>query len=207
MMRTMTSELILVRHGRVDPAWHGRIYGCLDVPLSDDGRAEAHRAAAYLARERLDAVVHSGLSRTRFGAACIAAGRPLEPRGEADLREIDRGAWARRTFEQLEADEPGAFAAWRAEPWTRRPPGGESMGDLSDRVLPVLDDLAREHGGGVVAVVAHSHVLRCALARALGRDDAMEQHVPTGPVLRFTWKPRGIADLREQQTFGSTDPA
>ncbi|NOT31084.1 MAG: bifunctional RNase H/acid phosphatase, partial [Planctomycetes bacterium] len=58
------TRLYLVRHGEVDAAWHGRIYGALDVPLSERGRSEAARAARTLAEVELAAVVSSGLART-----------------------------------------------------------------------------------------------------------------------------------------------
>ena len=45
------TRLFLVRHGAVERAWRGRIYGDLDVPLSAAGEAQARRIAAILRPE------------------------------------------------------------------------------------------------------------------------------------------------------------
>jgi len=201
----METDLYLVRHGQVRADWQGRIYGCLDVPLSDQGRDEARRAAAQLADMHLDGVACSGLSRTRYGAECIAKGRGLELLVDAELRELERGAWAGMTFEELELQQPGVMAAWRADPWTTRPPEGESMGDLAARVLPALDELTERFPKGTLAVVAHSHVVRCAISRALGEEASMQLEVPTAAILHFRWTPDGPAELVSTRTLGNVD--
>lgn len=197
----MRTDIILVRHGQVAPEWQGRIYGCLDVPLSEHGRGEARRAASFLAKESLDAVMSSGLSRTRYGAEWLAKGRGLEVEHDADLREIERGEWAGLSFDELEEISPGAMASWRKDPWTSRPPRGESMGDLAARVVPVLDRLAGRYPGGQVAVVAHSHVLRVAIARAVGPEKSMTMDVPTGSILALDWTADGPVRVRWTETF------
>jgi len=198
----MRTDFLLVRHGQVEAAWRDRIYGCLDVPLSDQGRAEARRAARFLAAEPLDAVLSSGLSRARYGAAWLAREHRLEVRHDAASREINRGEWAGLSFDDLEARHPGALAAWREAPWTTQPPGGESMSDLAARVCPVLDDLAREFVGGQVGIVAHSHVLRAALARFEGERASMQRDVPTGSIFALDWTADGPVNLRWSEIFG-----
>jgi len=79
------------------------------------------------------------------------------------------------------------------------------MSDLSTRVLEVLDQLAEEHPSGALAVVVHSHVVRCALARVLDPTRAMSEHLPTGSVLHFAWYRDRSAELLSVETFGSTE--
>ena len=167
------SRIYWVRHGEVETAWRGKLYGALDVPLSDAGKAQAETSAALLSGVHLDQLWSSTLERARFGAEAIARARtrddaPLDVRTDPDLIELDRGAWAGLTFEELERREPGAFAAWRADPEDRRPPGGESLNDLADRVLRAVDRLAAELDGGGAAVVAHGWVIRVILSTACG---------------------------------------
>lgn len=197
----MRTEIFLVRHGQVDAAWRERIYGCLDVPLSDHGRSEARRAAAFLAKQPFEAVLSSGLSRTRYGAEWIARGRGLQVQPDAALRELDRGAWAGLSFAELDAQEPGAFENWKAHAWTCGPPGGESMADLGKRVWPVLDELAEQNHGKQVVVVAHMHVLKAALAKVLGEQAAMDHEIPTGSILALDWTADGPVSLSSLETF------
>lgn len=202
----MATDLFLVRHGEVEAHWRGRLYGCLDVKLSDRGRDEARRAADYLRPERLAAVVGSGLGRTRYGAAWIAKGRPLEERHDARLREIDRGDWCGLTFDELEGQLAGGMGAWRADAWNMRPPQGENMADVATRVHAALDELAEQHAGEKVAVVVHAHVIRAALARALDRELVMQLDIPTGTVVALDWSPGTRAFLHWIHPFTGAAP-
>lgn len=198
-----STRLWLLRHGRVSDAWHGRIYGCLDVPLSPLGERHALRCAALLAERPLRAVVSSGLARTEHGAALLRAPRDLPRRDEPELRELDRGEWAGLSFEQLEARHPGAWDSWRADPVQGRPPGGESLADLCSRALPPLEALVGEHGGGEVAVVAHSWVIRCTLCEALDLPlaAAARLDLPAGGLVALDW-PVQSAGIRRPVVVG-----
>ncbi len=185
----MLTRLFLVRHGEVAPEWSGRIYGCMDVPLSATGEEQARRAAQRLRDVELDAVVHSGLARATFGAARLAEGRACATHVDSDLREIDRGAWAGLSREEIDAREPGALSAWFGAPAATRPPGGESLEDLAQRVRPRLDAWAAAHPGGGVACVAHLWVLRIAVGEALRLplDGAPRLAVATGGMVVVDW--------------------
>lgn len=202
----MPMDLLLVRHGEVEAHWRGRLYGCLDVRLSDTGRDEARRAAQFLKPEPLNAIISSGLARTRYGASWIAQARPFEETHDARLREIDRGDWVGLTFAELNAQVPGGMDAWRADAWNMRPSGGENMTDVAERVCEVLDELATKHDGQRVCVVAHSHVIRAALSRALDRDLVMELDLPTGSVVSVDWAVGAPAILHWIQTFAGPEP-
>jgi len=167
-MSERPERLFLLRHGEVDAAWHGRIYGALDVPLSAGGKEEARRAARRLAGLELGAVVSSGLARTEFGAELLREPRGLPALVDPELRELERGAWAGLTLAELEAQAPGAFAAWARQPAATRSPGGESLTDLAQRVLPRVRHWCRAHAGRDVALVVHGWVVRVVLCEALG---------------------------------------
>lgn len=186
------TRLHLVRHGRVDARWSGRLYGDLDVELSDEGRAQARRAAQRLAERPLDRVVSSDLARARYGAECIAEGRELEVSSDPALREISRGEWAGRQIEELRRERPGALEAWFEDPEAARPPGGESIADLRARVLPALAGLVAAHPGGEVAVVAHGWVIRATLGWVLGLPSTAltKLHVPPASIATIDWLPR-----------------
>ncbi|MEM7308869.1 MAG: histidine phosphatase family protein [Planctomycetota bacterium] len=192
-----TTRFHLIRHGRVDEAWHGRIYGDLDVPLAPEGREEARRIAAVLAGTTFDAVVSSGLARAEFGAAALREGRGLPRSDEPRLREISRGEWAGLTFEELDERQPGAFAAWLADP-SQRPPGGESLDDVAARVVPPIEELARARAGAQLGVVCHSWVARVLACRALGLPptSATRMDLPTAGNVVVDWPSGAVPGLR-----------
>jgi len=199
----MTTLVYLVRHGEVDPDWRGRIYGGLDIELSDGGRDEARTSARVLAAAPIDRVISSPLRRARYSADLIAEPRGLGVLEHDGLREIDRGEWAGLTFEELDARDPGAHARWLADPIAKRPPGGESLGDLARRVRSALVDALDGHADGpprVAAVAAHGWVVRTLLCDALGvpYDAAERLRTRTGSVHAVEWRagaPRRLAGL------------
>jgi broad specificity phosphatase PhoE len=192
------TRVFLVRHGEVAEHWRGRIYGALDVPLSDDGRREAERAARTLAGVHLAAVVSSGLARTEYLAAALRHGRRLERRDDSALRELERGAWAGLSLAELEARSPGALAAWFEAASHARPPGGESLGDLAARVGPRVAHWVHDHAGSALALVTHGWVIRVLVCRALRAplELAPRLDVRTGDVSVLTWSdPAGEPEL------------
>lgn len=170
MKTSETTRLYLLRHGEVESAWRGKIYGNLEVELSDRGRRDARDCAVRLAEVPLAGILSSGLGRTAYGAARLARGRSVTPAVEPRLREIDRGAWRGRTFAQVDREFGGAWSRWAADPAGQSPPGGESLADLAARVRPALAEWSERFSGHAWAAVAHSWVVRVALCDAFGLD-------------------------------------
>ena len=134
-----------------------------DVQLTADGRRQAEAAADELAPVAFDRVVTSGLPRTLETARIVAPGR--EPESRHALREIESG--------DLRGLEPGRVqelmtAAFRGVvPPEARFLGGESIRELSDRVLPEIEALVADDGWDVLLLVLHGAVNRAILGRAI----------------------------------------
>ncbi|HKB15917.1 MAG TPA: histidine phosphatase family protein [Planctomycetota bacterium] len=174
------TRFLWIRHGEVDATWGGRVYGDLDVALSERGRAQAKEVAGWLSGTRLDAVVSTDLVRSRFGAEAIASGHGLPITLERDLRELDRGAWRGLTWEEVEAKFPGGRRRFLEDPdW--REHGGESMNQVGGRVVTAVTRLAARHAGGTVAVVGHLWPIRIAIASALRLPLARVTHLHVEP--------------------------
>jgi broad specificity phosphatase PhoE len=156
------SALLLVRHAEPEGDAHGRVYGSLDVGLSDAGRGHALRLAESLGRFDFTAVYTSPRRRALETAEPIAALRRLAPVVEPDLREIDFGALEGRRYDEIERSEPELFRAWMETPTAVRFPGGESFDDLRARALRALDSIRRRQPAAVV--VTHGGVVRAGLA-------------------------------------------
>ncbi|WP_419191482.1 histidine phosphatase family protein [Engelhardtia mirabilis] len=184
-----TTRLHLVRHGLVEDRWLGRLYGDLDVSLSEFGRDQAREAARTLADVELAAVASSDLARAIFGAEAIAASRGLEVAALPGLREISRGDWAGQRIVDLRDQHPGALEAWNADPEHVRPPAGESISDLRARVLPALEALASASPGADVAIVAHGWVIRSTVGWTLGlpAEHVRRLHVPPASITTIDW--------------------
>ncbi|WP_157419760.1 histidine phosphatase family protein [Actinomadura kijaniata] len=164
--------VLLVRHGasraaRADAPFP-LVGGHADPELAAEGHRQAERVCARLAGERLDAVYVTTLRRTAQTAAPLVRRLGIEPRVEADLREVHLGAWEGGLFRRMVAeDAPEARRLWAEERWDVIP-GAESNEALAARVRRGIDRIAAAHPGGRVAVFTHGGVIAQALSLAAG---------------------------------------
>ncbi|MCC7274967.1 MAG: histidine phosphatase family protein [Alphaproteobacteria bacterium] len=168
----------LVRHGETEWNAGRRLQGQQDSPLTERGRRQAVAIADLLGRllprEEPIRLVTSPLGRTRATAAPIAAALGLEPVHDARLAEIGLGAWEGMTWDEIDAQFPGALAD--AAPHERyfRAPGGESHAAMAERLGGWLAD-AEGH------TVAVSHGMAGRVLRGLygGLDPIEALRLPT----------------------------
>ncbi len=158
--------IYLMRHGAVPKEMTRRLYGRLDVPLSDFGRRQAASWRDRLAHLSFAAVITSPLSRSRETAQLATAGRDLPRIVEPAFQEIHLGAWEGLTVDEVE-ELFGIRIPPRRITADGRPEGGESFSDLAARVLPAFDAYATRFAGRPLLIVAHGAVNRVILARAL----------------------------------------
>ena len=185
----MAATFLLIRHAAhvdLDAKLSGRSPG---IPLSPAGLAQAARLGQALAREPIAAIVASPLDRTRATATAIAQAHqpPLAVQVDEQLIEIDMGDWTGRAFDTLAGDP--AWLAWNTRRGSARIPGGETMGEAQGRIIAVLDRLARDGDGAVIAVVSHSDMIRAAVAHVLGLplDNLLRFDIGPASITRIVW--------------------
>lgn len=174
----MRRRLYVMRHGAVayfDPA--GRPVAPDDVPLTDEGRAQAEATHALLAEVELDRVIASNLPRAQETAGLVAPGREIEAWN--DLREIAGADLASIPPDELEEAFVHAFRG--VVPNEKRFLGGESIGELFDRVLPSLERLLGDDSWDTALVVAHGAVNRAILSYALTGERMFLGHFEQAP--------------------------
>jgi probable phosphoglycerate mutase len=133
-----------------------------DVLLTEHGRTQARAAAEALAGVAFDRVITSGLPRTLETARIVAPGR--EPEHNHRLREIESGDI--RGLRPAVVQEMMTAAFRGTVPLETQFLGGETIGELLDRVLPELDALLEDESWDVLLLVLHGAVNRAILSRA-----------------------------------------
>ncbi len=157
-------RVYLMRHAQVTYFGEGgRPFEPEAVALTDEGREQARAAATTLAGIAFDRVVTSGLPRTVETARLVAGER--DPERWPELRELEGG----RLGDIPEDDLETAFtaAARGIVPEETRFLGGETIGELFDRVLPALERLLADPDWDIVLAVLHGGVNRALLSYAL----------------------------------------
>jgi broad specificity phosphatase PhoE len=149
----------LVRHG---PTHAKAMIGWTDLPADLSDTAALARLNAHLPPAA--PVLSSDLSRAIATADALHP-RPRLPHDPA-LREIHFGTWERRSFAEVEAEDPTLIRAFWDQPGDIRPPGGESWNDLTARTWAALDRL--QGTAPDIIIVAHFGPILAALQRASG---------------------------------------
>jgi broad specificity phosphatase PhoE len=161
------TEIILVRHGETEWNSGHRVQGHTDVPLSERGRLQAERLGPRLAREPIRALYASDLGRAVQTAEPAAALLGLTIVSSAAFREADYGAWEGLTADEIAARYPEEYSLWRIDSARHRPPSGESLERLQERVMRGVTEVLECHGGETVCVVAHGGSVRAAICGLL----------------------------------------
>jgi probable phosphoglycerate mutase len=161
-------ELLLVRHAEPVRIGPGEGDGPVDPVLTDRGREQADRLAAWLAPEAIDHVVTSPLLRARETAAPLLGLVGGEAEIDDVLVEYDARADHYIPVEELRETRDERWTAMVEGRWEEF--GGDEPAVFRSRVVPRLDAIAAAHPGARVAVVCHGGVINVYLADVLGID-------------------------------------
>ncbi len=174
----MRRRLYLMRHGAVSYfAADGRPVDPDAVSLNDEGRAQAEAARALLEHVTFDRVLASGLPRTVETARIVAADATIEEWEE--LRELRGDRLSGIPVEELESEFVHAFRG--VVPNDKRFLGGETVGELFDRVLPALERLLADGSWDTTLAVLHGAVNRAILSYALTGERMFLGHFEQAP--------------------------
>ncbi len=163
-------RIYLMRHGDVtyfDAS--GRSIDPETVPLNANGREQASAAGRAFAAQQVhfDRVIASGLPRTIETAQRVLAetGQHVDLEIEPAWQEIRGGKLGSIPVKDLEAAFLSVFDGVVAE--DTRFLGGETIGELFDRVLPALTALRENTSWDTALLVLHGGVNRAILSHAI----------------------------------------
>ncbi|HWX50316.1 MAG TPA: histidine phosphatase family protein [Roseomonas sp.] len=168
------TRFFLIRHAIVEPSARVMMYGDMDVAVCALAMAQESAAYRWLAQRlpRKAHWFHTPLSRTRTTAAAIVAAGYPEPEMTVEPRFAEQhlGEWQGLSYDtlaELLRDPPHPFWPHGA---FERPPGGESLQDVIDRIGPALEEMVEQRTGEDLVIVAHGGSIRAAVAHALKLD-------------------------------------
>ena len=161
----MKSQLAIVRHGQSAYNLENKFTGFADVDLTAQGREEAVMCGCKLQKMHFDDCFTSVLKRAIETLHII-----LETTGQTQLPVFKDAALNERNYGDLQglnkAETAEKYGSDKVALWRRSfdvaPPGGESLKQTQDRVLPYyyahIEPLLQQ--GKNVLVVAHGNSLR-----------------------------------------------
>ncbi len=159
--------ILLIRHGQTAANRDALLVGRIDPPLTELGEAQAERLGERLQGSNPSFILSSPLSRARQTADAIAASTGLTVEIEDRLVEMNYGEWDGTPIADVPID---VWRQWRSDP-EFRPPGGESLREVSQRVGSLMGELLLSDD--LAIVVSHVSPIKAALTWALGAPDQM----------------------------------
>lgn len=151
------ASLWLARHGETPWSLTGQHTSRTDVPLTENGEAQAIALGQALRAVKFDLVESSPRQRAMRTAELAQ----LKASVNEDLVEWDYGQLEGQTIEQIRGSYPG-WTIWDG-PW----PGCETPAEVAARADRVVQGALALPDEGKALVVAHGHILRVIAARWL----------------------------------------
>ena len=158
-------KLVLVRHGLSVYNDQNRFTGWKDVELNQQGVDEARQAVIILKDYKFDMAFTSNLIRAQDTLSII-----LEGIGQSDIPIKKDTALNERDYGNLigqnKAEAAEEFGTEQVHIWRRSydvpPPGGESLKNTAERVIPYLENVIMSHimEGKHIIVSAHGNSIR-----------------------------------------------
>ncbi|MEM1197834.1 MAG: 2,3-bisphosphoglycerate-dependent phosphoglycerate mutase [Pseudomonadota bacterium] len=202
----MERLLVLVRHGQSEWNLKNLFTGWKDPGLTEKGEQEAQTAGRQLKAMgiQFDAAYTSALVRAQRTCAMI-----LDELGQADLTTTREQALNERDYGDLAGlNKDDARAKWGEEQvhiWRRSfdtpPPGGESLKDTAERVLPYFEAniWPRVMAGEKILVAAHGNSLRALVMslEKLSGEEIVKREIATGVPLIYRFDENGEITSKE----------
>ena len=175
------ARLVLLRHGESQWNLENRFTGWVDVPLSARGVQEAKNAGEKLRPYRFDRAFTSVLQRANETLRLA-----LEVIGQTAVPTEKDKALNERMYGELQglnkAETAKKYGDDQVKIWRRsydvRPPGGESLKDTAERVLPYYEKVIKPRllAGETILIAAHGNSLRALVMELeqLTREQVLE---------------------------------
>lgn len=171
------SAVLIARHGETDWNVNGRYQGRLESELSPLGRAQADALSRAAADYDVGRIVSSPLKRCIDTAKAVGNRLSIPLEVDARLIEIAHGTWEGRYRDEIAANDPQRYDAWRRAPQAVSFQNGESVRD----VLARWSDFVRDLQSCInTLLVTHDAVVRVAMLERTER-----------PLAEF-WQPRVV---------------
>ncbi len=187
----MNTTIHLIRHGQTDWNIKGLYQGQLDIPLNQTGIQQAKQVALSISGKKFDAIYASDLTRTKQTAEIIVQELNLFVHTDFRLREIFHGEWEGQYYEEIKRSQLEKLISIRTNPFDDRPPGGESIGEVAERMIDCLDEINQNHPNQDIIIVSHGMAIATILCIVQGIHlDQATTFIPGNSIINtIPWGP------------------
>ena len=137
-------RLLLIRHGQAHSNQRGALLGRQDDPLTQLGQEQILSLREKIKEEKPAAIWSSPLQRAHQTAKMLGETFGLEPKIVPNLMEQDYGQWDGVHFKEASTRFPQDFKAWMSGDITIGPTSGETIQQVSERVMACFRELDKQ---------------------------------------------------------------
>ncbi|MBR6793912.1 MAG: histidine phosphatase family protein [Clostridia bacterium] len=174
----MSTKIIMVRHGFSLANEAKKFAGHWDIDLTELGKKQAEMAGKYFKSHPVDAIYSSDLLRAYHTALPIGEALGLPVHKEIGLREIKAGEWEQIGFDDMANRYPKESAVWVEDIGRSGCPGGETVKELSARIVSTVRRIAERHDGQTVCITTHATPIRAVSTEAAGIPVEEMKNIP-----------------------------
>ena len=161
--------LIVVRHGQSVANLEEKYAGHFNAQLTETGKIQAVKSADYvLENYKIDNIYSSDLDRAYETAKTLGDKINLEVVRMKELREIFCGEWEGQKVCEVAVKYKEDYDKWMTDIGNSRPTNGESVKDLYERIITIIEKLAKENVGKTAYIATHGTPIRAIMANASG---------------------------------------
>ena len=146
-------QIVLIRPGSTDYDVQERIQGSLDIPLSEQGLAEAAATAEQLRDKGLEVIYAPVAQPPLQTAELIAKALGIKRKKIERLQNLHQGLWEGMLVEDVRRKQPKVYRQWQEQPENVCPPEGEMLAEADGRVHAAVAKLLKRHKEGVIGLV------------------------------------------------------
>ncbi|SDY86009.1 probable phosphoglycerate mutase [Proteiniborus ethanoligenes] len=167
------NRLYLLRHGESEWNILNKIQGQKNTNLTDRGIIQAKQAAKRLMHEKIDIIFSSDLNRAFDTAKVIGEFLNLDVNSLKELREISFGVWEGLTTNEIKEKYRNEHIVWMTKPHDLILPNAESLIDLQERLLGIVNNLIKKNSNKNILIVSHGASIKALILGILGIDISM----------------------------------
>jgi broad specificity phosphatase PhoE len=193
------TRLYLIRHGQSAGNAEGRFGGHGPTPLSELGVQQAEKTAKVLAKEGINVIYSSDLTRAIQTAEPLGKLLDLPIHKSEAFRERHVGVLEGLTFDESKQAFPKDYYALVNRTVHHVITEGESYRQLLRRITAKLNDIVRTHAGEKIAIYSHTGAicfLTLHLLGAINRDTKQTPWIVTSNCGINRFELRGPRNVR-----------
>ena len=196
-------NVFIVRHAEsIDNSDSDKFSGISDPGLTEKGSQQTNKLAQYMRNVGIERIYTSPMRRTIQTARRIQEETGSIIASDPRLREMDFGDWEGLSKQEVSRKWTGIFEAWKDDPVSVTPPGGEKVSEVLSRITAFWDNLictmASDNYSNVL-IVTHKSVGRmliCKLKR-IPIVGYREMSAPNCQIWRISLNQNGNINVQE----------